>query len=342
MIGFCLKIFHYIHRRNILKKYTKLLDGSGRFEENYVDINRWLKRIAKDDAFQDRGRRPLQELISCRDLALLIPEQNINDKNICKELGREWCGYDSRLLEKVRIPADDAKTPIIAANGMHLIPGRSYCIFRGPPLNPEIKCNDRWGYWKYCPLRDRWVCHSRVPGIYDAERDEFNPCSAGEGKFTIDDQIVTPEELASNYDPEQFFDPTFQERCGCRCNRRAGYIFNPQKSRTTCYKDPCLLQLPPHSMAEGFDEETGECRCGEYFFNLFQDQRQACTACPFDTPQYDEKSKTLTIFVKCGPGDLFPCETYEDEMRGCMKALIKVKPLDDEIEDKSFAGRVFW
>ena len=354
ILCFCLKILDYIIKRNVLKKYTLLLDGDYRFDDEYININKWLKKKIMEKHSNNEEEQEEEEtfttsITTCRELALLVPENRINEINICKKLGRRACGLDSKFLEMVHIPlpTDDKTIPItyLSANGMHLVPGKSYCIFKKPPLNSTINCNEKWGFWKYSPVQDRWVCHSKVPGIYDSERDEFRPCNAGGGQFIIDNVVVPSQTLANDYQPEQFYDVDFQKRCGCICNKQLGYIFNPQKSLTTCYKDPCLIGLPPFSFAPGFDHMTGECRCGKYFTNIFNDNNKPCTACPFDKPHYDEKSNLLTIFIRCGKGreDLFPCESDEDEIRGCMKALVKVKPISQsDIDDDEFRKRVFW
>lgn len=387
---FLWQITNYIANRKKLKKYSQLLQVDDRWDEEYIKLNKWLFEIIDQEKeirknFHDKNNNndkindqlkisPFFETLSsssssplCRELALLVPDDiasnEENNKNICAEMTREVCGLDSQFVEKIKIPEN--KSDFIAANGMHLLSGETYCIFKKPPLNSlsssssSVKCNERWGYWKFSPVQDRWLCHSKVPGIYNAERDEFSPCKAGNGKFIIDNIEISPEQLETEYEPRQFYDIEFQKRCGCLCDEKMGYIFVPDKSRTTCFKDPCRSALPPFSAAPGYVNETGHCDCGIYFTNLFNDKKQPCTACPFDRPQYDEKNHILTVFIKCGNKDsyLFPCESDEDEIRGCRKAIIQVKPMerksneDDSNEkekrekiiiEETFEERMFW
>ena len=351
LVYFLFKVSDYIKKRNTLKKYNRLLNGDDRWDEEYIKLNRWLmKKISKDNEkegkeFKNKDDSFLSSSISpslCHELALLVPEHQRLDKNICQEMSRDICGIDSQLIEKIVIPKDE-KTNFISANGMHLIPGETYCVFKKPPLNSNVKCNEIWGYWNYSPIQDRWVCRSKVPGIYNAEKDEFSPCKGG-GQFAIDNIVVPPEKLANEYKPEQFYDVEFQKRCGCICDNKKGFIFVPEISRTKCFKDPCRASLPPFAAAPGYENETGNCNCGEFFTNLFNDIKQPCTACPFDRPQYDEKNHTLTVYIKCGneTDDLFPCDSYEDNIRGCRKAIILVKPLLEKMNDEIFEQRIFW
>ena len=401
---FLWQIFNYIDKRKKLKKYSQLLQVDDRWDEKYIKLNQWLMKkiirenemenslgiINSDDNIHDIDKQlaiksPFQESMTsslpsstsslCRELAFLVPESSssTNDNDICSEMAREVCGIDSQFVEKITIP-EGIKTNFVAANGMHLLSGETYCIFNKPPLNSlsssssSIQCNERWGYWKFSPILDRWVCHSKVPGVYNAEQDEFSPCKAGGGKFVIDNIEVSPESLATDYDPRQFYDVEFQKRCGCICDEKMGYIFVPEKSRTTCYRDPCRAALPPFSAAPGYVRETGYCDCGNFFTNLFDDNKQPCTACPYERPQYDEKNHTLTVFIKCGGNKnsffhnddddnndddddnyLFPCESDEDKLRGCRKAIFRVKPMgiinsENKIEEAEevFENRIFW
>lgn len=347
ILYFSLKIINYIWKRNALTRQVRLLNGDDRWDEKYIKLNEWLmKKIGREKDFNVRNERGIDPSpSSCRELALLVSESQKDRVDVCQEMSRDVCGLDSRLMEKVVIPRGE-KTSFVSANGMHLIPGETYCVFKRPPLlkSNVVECNERWGYWKYSPIQDRWVCHSKLPGIYDAEKDAFTPCSSGGGRFTIDDRVVPPEILATRYEPRDFYDVEFQKRCGCRCNGDAGYVFVPEKSRTTCFKDPCRAALPPFSAAVGYAHDTKTCECGDYFTNQFNDKRQPCTACPYDRPQYDANNYTLTVYVKCGSGkdDLFPCESAEDEIRGCRKAIVRVKPREKMTDDETFEERMFW
>ena len=393
IVLFLWQILSYITNRKKLKEYSHLLRGDDRWDERNIKLNRWLiERInqenekkklfetrADDDnnnnnnTSKEEEEEEEEEMLSaarCRELALLVPPPKKNhhafsssddDDDICAKMTRDVCGIDSQFIEKITIP-DGEKTSFIAANGLHLLSGETYCVFKKPPLSSyssssssslSVKCNQTWGYWKYSPIQDRWVCHSKVPGIYDAEKDQFTPCSAGGGKFVIDNVQVSPEQLATEYEPRDFYDVEFQKRCGCACDEKMGYVFVPEKSRTTCFKDPCRAALPPFSAAPGYVSETGNCDCGRYFTNLFHDAKQPCTACPFDRPQYDEKEGVLTVFIKCGNKDdeyddyLFPCESDEDKLRGCRKAVVRVKPimrnlLDEKNNRETFEDRMFW
>ena len=352
IIYFLYKVSDYIIKRNALKKYNRLLDGDDRWDDDYIKLNKWLmKKISEENEKKTEDSKNDNEFFLssssfspslCREMALLVPENQRSDKNICQEMSRDVCGIDSQLMEKIVIPIDE-KTNFISANGMHLLPGETYCVFKKPPLNSKVKCNENWGYWNYSPIQDRWVCRSKVPGIYNAEKDEFSPCKGG-GKFVIDNIVVSPKELANEYKPQQFYDVEFQKKCGCICDNYKGYIFVPEISRTTCFKDPCRASLPPFSAAPGYKHKTGECHCGDFFTNLFNDKKQPCTACPYDRPQYDEKNHTLTVHIKCGnqADDLFPCESYEENIRGCRKAIILVKPLSDKVDNEIFEKRIFW
>ena len=371
IIFFLWNIMRYIYYRYIFFKYIKILDGDERWDETYVNINKWLEYIKTDkdtieyNHYISSKKSHLGNSINnnntlpCQNMALYVPRENISIPSICRKMSRDFCGVDSRSMKLVNIPHD--KT-FIAASGMHLLPGESYCVYKKPPIsNDDRNCNETWGFWKYSPTQDMWRCHSKVPGIYDAERDKFNPCQREDknGKFTIDNVVFSPDEIEKNLNPSDFYSMEFQLKCGCLCDKQKGYIFNPKLSRTSCYKDPCLTALPPFSAADGYDLKTGNCNCGSYFTNMFDDKRQPCTACPYNRPSYDPKTKIMTIYIKCfkesdikeignNPNKninnifgIFPCVTEEDKIRGCTKAVIRVNP-NKNGDFASFYDRVFW
>lgn len=358
----------YIYYRIILLKYIKVLDVDDRWDKTYVKINKWIQETINDDNNNNNKNSP------CQNMALHIEPRDIGNEFICKEMAEKICGIDSNAMKRVNIPPS-SKTTFVAANGMHLIPGESYCVYKKPPLvNDNRNCNEIWGYWKYCPINDYWICHSKVPGVYDATRDEFNPCQREDkfGKFMIDGRVVSPDEIEKNYEPSDFYSLDFQMKCSCECNVARGFVFNPLKSRTMCFKDPCKSNLPPFSAVKGFDVNSGHCDCQPYFKNLFGDETQPCTACPYNRPEYDREKNIVTVYLKCfnedyeGDDDdddiknekigLVPCITQEDKIRGCAKARIYVKPSnnnnnnyskqDDDKEeggdDLKFYDRVFW
>ena len=285
----------------------------------------------------------------CKGLVLRIPSSKVNhsiddndddDEGICNELGGRLCSGIE--MKRVDIP-HTFKTEIYSSNGFRLHPGQSYCLFKQPPLlettaTATAMCDDVWGFWKYSPIYERWLCTSKVPGIYNAKTNKFDACERDDpsGKLLFDGRIID-DFKSLDLVPEDFYSEEFQKRFECDCPS-SGYLSKPELSRTFCFRDPCTLSLPVHAYAPGYDEDTGNCDCGQHFMNMYNSQAYPCTACPFNFPDYNPDTHTLSVFIKCYNNDnkytdefgLFPCHSQEDKIRGCMKARVKVKFIPEE------------
>lgn len=348
----------YIFIRSIFLSYIKKLGGDEIWNQEYVDLNYWLKGL------EDTRDYMINENDSgnpCEKAVIHVPPQNRDNPTICRALSRKVCGVDSKTMMLVQIPEDETIT-FFAANGMQLLPGEAYCVYKVPPpfeSNNQRRCHETWGFWKYSPIHDRWMCYSKVPGVYNAETNKFDPCQREnkKGKFLVKGKVVANEDIEIKFSPEDFHSLEFQSQCECECNKFEGLIFNPALSRTSCFKDPCLAELPIYAAAPGFNTDTGNCDCGAFFTNLFNDPKFPCTACPYDWPVYDKETHTLTIYVKCYNEEergkrhgaarfgLIPCQTDEEKIKGCTKAILRVKPMSkryDNISEENFEERVFW
>ena len=289
----------------------------------------------------------------CKGLVLRIPSSKVksndddDDEEICNELGGRFCS--GMEMKRVNIP-DTFKTEIYSSSGFRLYPGQSYCLYKQPPLlntTSTSMCDDVWGFWKYSPIYERWLCTSKVPGIYNAKTNRFDACERDDpnGLLLFDGQIVDDFKRL-NLVPEDFYSEEFQKRFECDCPS-FGYLSKPELSRTFCFRDPCTLSLPIHAFAPGYDEETGNCDCGKHYVNMYNSEAYPCTACPTSFPDYDPDTHTLSVFIKCYNDDdnefgLFPCHSQEDKIRGCMKARVNVKPIQKHQNVSSFEERIFF
>ena len=306
-------------------------------------------------------------------------EENDRDvQDICDQLGGKIC--ENISFKRVDIP-ENAGATFYTSTGIKLLPGFSYCLYKPPPVqHSDYQCDPDWGFWIFSPKYERWLCQSRVPGIYNAASDSFlDACKCGgvggdrekkeDGVLLFDGEPLIGGNAAikTRFKAEDFYSPDFQKRFSCRCPR--GYIFDSSVSRTRCIKDKCLVGLPEFAAAPGLDPVTKQCRCGPHFFNIDSNLDMPCTGCPVNTPQYDAASNTLSVYMKCKKHrhdfGLYPCRTDEEKILGCTKIVIKVKPIyrrlksktsknidggkdslgdneDHTLEDYSFEDRIFW
>ena len=273
-------------------------------------------------------------------MALLIPPSHADDdddnENICNELGGRTCEVH---LKKITIPPDFKRERFLASNGTFLMPGHSYCVYKQPPITSDsVNCDPVWGFWIYCPITDRWLCKSKVPGIYNGSNNTFDACTrtGNNGLLLFDGIPISGDEIRERFTPEEFYSPYFQARFKCKCSKENGYISLETVTRTSCIKDPCISTLPPGAMVEGFDEITGHCNCDPHFVNMYNNKNYPCTNCPHNFPKYDPTTGILTIYLKCknegeeeisGQFGFFPCKSDEDKIRGCIESYVRVKPL---------------
>ena len=350
-------------------KYIQLLNIDTAWEKDYKELNSWLKDLQNEKQQNEmervgggllmvKGENPCKTT----NTAFYVQPEDRNSSSICRKISRQYCGEDDKdRMILIHIPNDDSN--FYASNGTQLLPGESYCIYKPLSTQQYKKCNEIWGFWKYSSKDQKWICHSKVPGIYNAELDKFDPCQREDpnGKFLVDGKIILPRDIPSKFAPQDFYSTDFQSKCECQCDKSRGYIFNPKLSRTSCYKDPCLLELPPFAAAGGLvmnnnnsdDNNYYYCDCGEYFTNLLNNPKNPCTACPFNTPSFDPQKNELTVYIKCYNDDdddnnnnnkrfgIIPCSNYDDKLRGCTKAIIKVKHVynnKDKDEDEGEEG----
>ena len=359
LIIFCFFNFHYIYQRiqekkrldeqKIRKKnnnnnnnnLNSSSDDKKKFFLRY-DTSEWIKNNQTlihtdndddgDDTIKNNNNKSL-----CKGIVIEIDKEKAN--NTCNELSQNLC--DGKvLLKKVTIPVDSI-IDFYSHSGYKLTKGQSYCIYKPPPVASK-GCNETWGFWKYSLKYEMWRCKSKVPGVYNEELNTFDPCSQGQGHLFYSNHYLPNDHIEKSFYPERFYSLDFQRKFRCECPR--GYISRPELSRTTCFKDPCLINLPPNAYAGGYDEKTGNCNCGPFFKNLYPDNlKSPCTMCP-DAPIWDHINNNLTIYVKCGgENDRFKCKTEEDKLRGCLKTILKVKPINvDRLKSTTFKNLTFF
>ena len=347
VLFFCYATVKYIYHRNSMANFIREQGGDLRSDEDFVDISSWLKLTDKQITKVVRNGGNLDK---CKTMALHIPRERVTEPNVCNALGEGFCGT---VMKKITIPESSA-SEFYTTNGTKLLPGESYCVYKQPPLMDRVKCDEVWGFWQFSPVRDRWICKSKVPGIYNAANNTFDACRredpAGELLFR-GEPLAT--DVSTAFTPEDFFSEDFQKKISCRCSR--GFVFRPDISRSMCFMDPCVAGLPVNAAAKGYQPDSGTCECGDYFVNMYQDLRFPCTACPYSFPTYDEKTNLLTVFIKCyDPEDerggkdlslgLFPCNSFDDKTRGCMRAYVRVKaiPISPQAQAEVFEDRVFF
>lgn len=351
VLYFCISTIKYIrHRTAITKTVEALKNTNNDYNDcnSLINLDSWI--IENSDKLSRTSANLEMNTNWCKELVLEINQSTINDNiddiNICDKLGGRIC--QNVKYTRVDIP-EDSSVEFYASNGTILLPGCSYCLYKQPPVTQSGNhCDEIWGFWVYSQKYERWMCQSRVPGIYNAATHSFqgDKVCGKAGQLLFDGTPINLNEDISSFSPEQFYSEEFQERFSCECPK--GYIFHPEKSRTTCFKDHCLASLPPHAAAKGYIREGEKCDCGPFFHNINGDETFPCTACPVNTPQYDEKNHTLTVFIKCkkrlnsNDFGLIPCETEEENIFGCKKVIIKVKPLLRNEKEYSFEDRIFF
>lgn len=300
------------------------------------DIERWLtkseRRIVKANT----------ATLGCEGMVLEIDDDVSDDPNICEKLSGRMCGG---YMKRVDVPLT-SEIDLYSTNGVKLMPGKSYCAYKEPPTNENSNCDPVWGFWHFSQLLDRWVCKSKVPGVYNANLDEFNPCGPL-GSLTIDGRELKSEDIPVLFTPRDFYATEMQGRFECKCS--PGYVSRPDLSRTTCFPDPCLASLPPYADAPGYRHSDDSCDCGEHFVNIDHDPQQPCTACPYNFPSWDAESNVVSVYVKCyaeeeipKSGGGIPCLTEEDRLRGCAKVNITVKPVPRDAQPLKFEDRIFF
>ena len=339
LLIFCFCNFYYIYQRvkekQNLKTITNNDDDDNENNNDFFfryDTKDWIKK--NNNLIYSTGNKATKSI--CQGIIVEVDGDKLN----CNDLSRDLCDGQV-LLKKFTIP-HDSKIDFYSHSGYKLIKGQSYCIYKPPPINDRNNgCNETWGYWKYSLKYDMWRCKSKVPGIYNEETNTFDPCSKGKGYLYYDNHYLPNNHIPKNFNPEKFFDLDFQRKFKCDCPR--GYISKPELSRTTCFRDPCLINLPPHSEAAGYDVKTGNCNCGPYFKNLYPGNlKSPCTMCP-DAPIWNHFDNTLIFYVKCGEHDKFKCISEEDKLRGCIKTKLKVKPTNvDDLKKTNFKDITFF
>lgn len=332
ILFFCLINIQYIYQRYkekpfLLKesdnKNTMTAAATDNDSNNFFlhyDTTDWLKNnrnLIKSNNYTNVTNDNNSKSSLCKGIIVEID----NNKKNCNNLSQNLCDGNV-LLKKVTIPANST-IDFYSHTGYKLIKGQSYCIYKPPPVNNNSDCNETWGFWKYSLKYEMWRCKSKVPGIYNEEENKFDPCGKGNGSLYYNGHYLPNDGIFKRFSPEQFYSLEFQRQFKCDCPR--GYISKPELSRTTCFKDPCLINLPPHADAVGYETKTGNCKCTPFFKNLYPDNpKSPCTMCP-DAPVWDYRNNDLILYVKCGSGYKFNCLTEEDKIRGCVKTKLKIK-----------------
>lgn len=345
LLIFCFYNFYYIYQRlkekqSLYNQKNKTITNNDNENNNNFffryDTKDWIKKnktlIYSTD---DNGGNKTTKSI-CKGIIVEVDKDKLN----CNDLSRDLCDGQV-ILRKFTVP-HNSKIDFYSHSGYKLTKGQSYCIYKPPPIdNASNVCDETWGFWKYSLKFNMWRCKSKVPGVYNEETNKFDPCSKGNGHLYYNNHYLPNEHISKSFNPEQFFSLNFQRKFRCDCPR--GYISRPELSRTTCFRDPCLVNLPPHSEAAGYDAKTGNCNCGPYFKNLYPENlKSPCTMCP-DAPIWDHRNNILIFYVKCGEYDKFKCITKEDQIRGCIKTELKVKPTNvDDLKKTTFRDITFF
>ena len=358
VLYFCYFTVKYIRKRRLIRetiqnsimRESKMDHEEERGEaSDFPDLNSYINensgkivRFINDEEEEERipdEKDPAQMETWCKELVLEIADTQDQSDDICEKLGGRLC--QTVDLKRVDIPPS-TKATFLTSNGTQLLPGHSYCLYKQPPVSQSsYECDEKWGFWVFSHKYERWMCESLVSGIYNAKTNAFNdPCQ--HGNLLFDNEMITRDSVKDRFNPQDFYSTQFQERFSCRCEK--GYIFDPKKSRTKCIRDPCLLGLPRHAAARGYNPETEECECGEFFFNIDGNETFPCTSCPSNNPHFDPSTNILTVYLRCKKkgetqGALLPCRTEEENLLGCIKATLKVKPMNQE---GTFEDRIFF
>ena len=277
-------------------------DDNRQLSNSYYDVEQWLKQNGKSIQRENynNNNNNNQDNSLCKEMVI-----EVDNKDTCKDISRKLCDGNV-MLKKITVPSN-SKIDFYSHSGVKLLNGKSYCIYKPPPFFNDSDnggCNEAWGFWQYSLKNERWQCKSKVPGIYNADKNIFDPCSKGKGLLHYKNKLLHIENISKYFTPEQFFNEEFQKRFKCECP--PGYVFRKDLSRTTCFKDPCLADLPRYAQASGYDIETGNCLCSPFFTNLKNNNpKYPCTACP-EAPSWDPTTKILTLFIKCSRN--FPCK----------------------------------
>ena len=339
ILFFCLYNFQYIYQRYKERQLLLLNNNNNNNDNNnnnnlsmHYDINDWIKYnynlIQRDDDDNMGNISTTVDKSLCKGIAIKIDE----DTDTCNDLSQTLC-EGKILLKKITIPVNST-IDFYSHSGYKLSKGSSYCVYKPPPDVND--CDETWGYWKYSLKYEMWQCKSKVPGIYNAEKNVFDPCQKGKGSLYHRGHYFPRNFIPTHFSPEDFYSIKFQRQFECDCPR--GYISKPELSRTTCFKDPCLIDLPPNAEAVGYDVKTGNCQCRPYFYNSYPDNlKSPCTMCP-DAPVWDDRNNVLNIYVKCGENHKFKCLTEEDKIRGCVitKLGVKLKQQTDNVKNIIF------
>ena len=359
IVYFCRSTVEYIHKRYIEnEKIQNILSSSVDDDDDddddiimtqkstIQDIDKWLKNFYllinnnnNNNNKENNSNSNNNNL--CKTKVIQISDKDKDNNSICDELSQSLC--DNRIsLTKITIPSD-IKISFYLDSGIKLVNGQSYCMHKPPPpllsSSSLSVCNEVWGFWQFSQKYEIWMCKSKVPGIYNAEKNSFDD-ACKPGALFYDKHLI---ENISLENPESFYSTEYQNKFTCNCPK--GYIFKPELSRTTCFKDPCLSLLPRNPfMVKGYNHETGNCECGDYYYNLDSNNpKSICTPCP--TPIYNPIDNTLKLYIKCGPNESFPCITYEEKTNGCKETRIKIKPIiisQHDDDDTVFEELVFF
>ena len=319
---FCKKTLDYLYETNLYDNDDG--DYNYYYNKNNNNFKAWLRNNKNSNNFR-------KQTTLCKGMVIEVDDDN---EKSCNDISKNLCNN----MQKVKIP-HNLKIDIYSDNGSKLINGKTYCIYKKPPLlTTTTICDESWGFWQYSVKYEKWLCKSKVPGIYNSRINKFDACNNG-GKLKFEkNEYINNDDIPKRFTPEQFYSTDFQKKFSCECAK--DYVFNPELSRTMCFEDPCKANLPPAAAVKGYNNKTGECDCSPYFTNLFPDNlKSPCTTCPLGSPSYDPKTQMLTIYIKCNSH--FPCVTPEDKIKGCTQAYLKVKPIYDDKEVKTFENLVF-
>ena len=360
-------------------------NNNTQYEGEQIPLHNWINADDDDDDDMKIKNKKSSIPIIKRDCSHLVlkldtNEEHINNVDICQQISKNICPPHTSL-EQLRVPID-SNIDIYSSEGIKLVPGNTYCINRSnnnnnnnnnqdivvdtgdnKPVQEKNRedreregnstlCDSVWGYWYHNVDSNKWTCRSKVPGIYDAETNEFNACKP-HGVLTYEDVVIENAHIPKKFSPRDFYSPLTQSKFNCKCSN--GYVSYPSMSRTTCFQDPCLAGLPMYADAPGYRPYDNTCDCGKHFVNLNNDVTQPCTACP-NFPSWDSDTNTLSIFIPCNSNSnrnqddedddsysysYIPCITQEDHTRGCVEAYVKVKPITEN-SNMPFEDRIFF
>ena len=132
------KITNLIDKEEQVNYNTKKYNNAKKRKYN-TDIDRWIGKNENKITILSSALDENQK--NCEGLVVEVDNNSNNDSNnICKELSGKFCDSSSSL-KRIDIPAD-TQIDLISDSGVKLLPGKSYCVYKEPPINNNNTSNN--------------------------------------------------------------------------------------------------------------------------------------------------------------------------------------------------------